>query len=143
MNFLAIDPGEKYCGVATKITASTKSSKELLSFLRANINCYDIVVVEEFRLYPWTAKAHVWSNMPVCKLIGKIEYICEENNIRIIYQPASIKKLPFVKKIIKECGLKFKSQHEKDAYMHLVYYLKEILDEEKDNYLNKNSRNIR
>jgi len=133
MNYLAIDPGEVYCGVVEAVgfkeyemgvKAHTWTPEHLLDYLLNSANYvinYDVVIIEEFRLYPWTAKSLIWSDMPVCKLIGKIEYICERNGIEVVLQKASIKKLPFVKKELK--GKKFKTQHEKDAYMHLVYYL--------------------
>jgi len=133
MNYLAIDPGEKHCGMAEAIGFKenemmcgeyTWTPKNLLDYLSDSgcVTNYDAIIIEEFRLYPWTAKSLIWSDMPVCKLIGKIEYICEKNGIKVVFQKASIKRLPFVKKELK--GKKFKTQHERDAYMHLVYYLK-------------------
>lgn len=104
MRILAIDPGHT-CGIAkVRIVRG-----QLWEPIRENVACVspghvytllerpmpgeiDVVVCEEFRLYPWLATHQAFSDFRTVKVIGVIEYLCAINNIAYYEQQAKIKK---------------------------------------------------
>lgn len=83
----------------------------------------DLIVYEEFKLYPWKAKQKSWSTFPTVEVIGVLKYIAEQKNVKIIGQGADTKTY-FDDKKLKWCGVyKGYSAHERDAIRHGLFYL--------------------
>jgi hypothetical protein len=99
--------------------------ERLLERLRGFPTAHTEVVVEEFRVYPHTATALIGSKLPTARLIGKIEYICQERGLPLIMQPAHILKamvsrLELNGKTLAAVQLK-EGGHAKDAEVHAYY----------------------
>lgn len=85
----------------------------------------DIIVMERFNLYPGKAASLSWNSFYPCEVIGVIRYCTLQYNIRLVEQAPSVKKYfggfeqdwDDLKSRIKT------TEHTKDAYMHLKYYL--------------------
>lgn len=107
-----------------------------------------VLVVEEFRLYPWMARTQGFSTFETCEVIGVLKYLAELNDIPIYMQKATIKKE--ARSIAEDTGWEMKvrslgsgkgkyrgpdfafptgPQHPRDALAHGVYWA----------YRNKNS----
>lgn len=89
---------------------------------------YDVVVVEDFRLYKTKATAQVNSRFPSSQLIGVIEYMTWERGYPIVFQLAAVRnRVQVPDDVLPELGGvtrggKPASQHRYDAYQHLRYY---------------------
>lgn len=137
MNILSIDPGETsgFC-IAKKVNELeyNKKDREIFErigekeryygfetiFYKFNI---DILVYEEFKLYPWKAKQKSWSTFPTVEVIGVLKYLAEKHDIKIIGQGADAKDF-FDNKKLKWIGLYDGfSAHERDAIRHALYYI--------------------
>jgi len=83
----------------------------------------DAVIVESFRLYQHRAKEQIGSDFPSSQVIGMIEMIAWQIGIldKVVYQPASnisrVQVLPEHKPSVAA------SEHARDAYRHLRYYI--------------------
>lgn len=130
MRVLVLDPGEStgwvfldengelFGGTANKCHLSVAQLFETFK--------PDTCVFERFNLYPSMAKSLAWNSFYPCEVIGVIRYICMVNNIRIIEQAPSIKKYAGG---FDSMWDEFKAnnkvtEHTKDAYLHLRYYLR-------------------
>lgn len=91
----------------------------------------DVVVYESFKLYPGKAKSLSWNSFYPCEVIGVIKYICMENAIPMEEQAPSVKKYAGgfrerwveLQQRLKDDGWPV-TEHVKDAYLHLEYYLR-------------------
>ena len=136
MNILAIDPGETsgFCIINSGELNYSDEDKNLVVYIgekklhkgfnkileKYNI---DLIIYEEFKLYPWKAKQKSWSTFPTVEVIGVLKYIADKNNVDIIGQGADAKEF-FDDKKLKWCGMyKGYSPHERDAIRHAFYYL--------------------
>ena len=90
----------------------------------------DVLVVEEFRLYPHKAKDQIWSTFPTCEMIGAIKYIHAKwgQGCKLAMQSATIKDPMFkqlrarkIKSQAKKQGVA--GQHVLDAECHGYYWL--------------------
>ena len=90
----------------------------------------DIVVLESFHLYPQMAKSLAWNSFYPCEVIGVIKYVCSDplNPIPIVEQAPSVKKyFGGFKMDWEELKDRCKgncTEHTKDAYMHLRYFMR-------------------
>lgn len=82
----------------------------------------ELIIMEDYRLYPWKAKEQSWSGFETVRIIGAVEYYAYLHNAKVVLQEPSIKGIGY-----KWAGLtKPKNHalsHETDAYVHGVYYL--------------------
>lgn len=120
---LAVDPGDRHCGLArfkvrpgstvddrwyAKLTWSTElTPRQLVAVMESQAwpdavladlpeqrpESIDVLVVEEFRLYPWMAREQGYSDFKTPRLIGKLELVAEWAGIPLYLQGASVKKL--------------------------------------------------
>lgn len=86
----------------------------------------DMVVCEEYVLYPWARKEQTWSDFPVPRMIGAIELVCQLEGYRLAMQtPADAKAFCTTTKL-QEWGY-FQSNdqgdHVNDAIRHGCYWL--------------------
>ena len=135
---IAFDPGEStgwaYIDENGTLTGGTLRGHlqvaEIIDIMRP-----DIIVFETFHLYPSMAKLLSWNSFYPCEIIGVIRYVGLNKSLPIVEQAPSIKKYAgpvetewFQLKIgnSKLC-LPFDNpvtEHTKDAYMHLKYYMR-------------------
>ena len=92
------------------------------------------VVFERFNLYPGMAKTLSWNSFYPCEVIGVIRYLCQSRKIPYTEQAPSIKKYSGGlddrwKQLRETCSV---TEHTKDAYLHLKYYLRNKLKKRAD-----------
>ena len=94
-----------------------------------------IVVMEDYTLYATKANSQINSRMETPKLIGVIEYYCEECEIPVVLQPAHLVKNRWTNDILVHKGYILKvsrqlrtiknkliDRHAVDAIRHAVHY---------------------
>lgn len=126
---LAVDPGDAHVGVAiwrpgNHTAALEHDADTWLPLFAAIAPHIDLVVVEEFRLYPGKAPALSWSPMKTAEMIGAMRWIAACNDLTLVLQGADI-KIPTRRQCIAR-GIQWKSRrsgHASDATLHLWYYL--------------------
>lgn len=79
-----------------------------------------MIVIEKFHLSPSKAKDLAWNTFHTCEVIGIVKLYAEKTHTPITLQTPSNKAFA---KIDDMCPLKC-SRHEKDAYLHLWYFLR-------------------
>lgn len=80
----------------------------------------DVVVIEQFRLYPAAAKHKVWSDFPTVEVIGVIKYCAELRDIPVIMQSAAdVKTINLV-----YTRQKRGDRHAYSALRHALLYLR-------------------
>jgi hypothetical protein len=83
-----------------------------------------VVVMEEYRIYPWRLKQHSLSNVPTLRLIGALQYILQTKGIPYHMQTAQQAKGFATDQRLKQWGMyPQKLRHARDAVRHAVYYL--------------------
>jgi len=84
----------------------------------------DLIVMEDWALYPWKLKELGWDKCRTARGIGAIELICRVSGIELVLQPAAIKK-GAVAAGAEELFLKplHENRHANDAIMHGVFYM--------------------
>lgn len=82
------------------------------------------VVCEDYRVYAHKLQQHSYSNIPTLRLIGAIEYVCNQSHLLLSLQMASLAKGFVTDKKLKEWGLyQIRQPHANDALRHACYYL--------------------
>jgi len=126
MRIMSFDPGESTGWIFVdggRLRGGTvvKDFQEIENL----INFYnpEVVVYESFRLYPGKANSMVWNDFYPVQVIGVILFICQQKKIPTVEQAASVKKFSggLDQRWI-DCKDP-KTEHTKDAYLHLKYYL--------------------
>jgi len=131
----AIDPGEVHCGTATFVGkdcfevqefSPARLFLELESLLRTDM--LDVVVMEEFRLYPGKANEQSFSQIKTVEVIGVIRYLVARwSGALLVQQPALIKKPTRAR--MKALGIgnravtERKGGHCADAVLHGQHYI--------------------
>jgi len=81
----------------------------------------DIIVYEDFWLFPHKAAAQIGSKMLAVGVIGVLQYTATMRGILIADQAASIKNV--AKKKFDTSSIHTTSEHIKDATLHGLYYI--------------------
>lgn len=97
---VAIDPGDGHNGVVTANVGpggvSVTRAKEINDRydLFTYIRYYDpeVLIIEEYRLYPWQARNQGFSEFPTAQIIGVLDYLAHENGLTLHKQKAAVKK---------------------------------------------------
>lgn len=85
----------------------------------------DIIVYENFKLYPQMAKSLAWNSFYPCEVIGVIRVAAMRWDIPIVDQAPSVKKYyggAGADWEIARVSCPTCTEHSKDAYMHLRYF---------------------
>ena len=78
-----------------------------------------IVVIEDYKIYGWKADSHSWSNLHTPKLVGLIEFFCDEMHIECTKQSAQTGKGFCTDEKLKEWGFyQTGLRHANDAIRH-------------------------
>jgi len=132
VTILGVDPGET-TGYALVTCGETMDTLEIVEhgvvvlwhglevlILQNNVN---VVVAEQFRLYPKLAKVQSFSTMVASRVLGAVEEITDRLCIPLKEQGANVGKNVHVPETIYEIVRKYKTAHEKDALKHAIAYL--------------------
>lgn len=119
---LGIDPGESHTGLCVirdgeaVFWSETERWQGIREFL--GTATIDVVVAEDFRLYPSKAKMQSGDQMWTARVLGAIQFMCEMYKIPFELQSASrIRSDPLVKDVKVA-----KSKHINDAAKHALAY---------------------
>lgn len=141
---LAIDPGEIHCGVAEfRFKQCTWASEMTPDLLYASMRrrarergyrrTYELVVIEEFRLYPWVMQQQGFSRIETVEVIGILKYLCGRWHVPVVMQGASVKKITEGQLRARGVTLRSvterKGGHAKDAELHGWHWI--LRNEEK------------
>lgn len=120
---LACDPGGENIGVAVFEQGNCVEQRTI----KGRLNFYnwlnaepvpDLVVVEDFKIFPRMAYKLILNGLEVVRCLGAIEKYCHEHDVPMIEQMSSIKTTGYM-----WAGLKNRHKHEEDAYVHGLHYL--------------------
>lgn len=98
--------------------------------VRAMAPQYDVVVVEDWRLYPHLAKSMIGSSFPSVQFIGMVRLSCWLSNTKIVTQGAGIKTTadkmmakvhPDLYELVTR-PVAHDDGHDQDAIRHLFYW---------------------
>lgn len=120
MNILAVDPGSRYTGIATRINGIYETV-ELLDYTvvwkLVAYTDFDLVLCENF-----TAVAIAKYGLTTVRIIGGIEALCLSKNIPFMTQQ-NVRRLKYkakAKEMIIAAKGKMIRDHEQDAMAHLL-----------------------
>lgn len=92
--------------------------------LSSRVASWELIVVEDWQLYPWKAEEMAWDKQLTVRGLGALQFIASALGRRCILQPAAIKKAA------KSAGAEelfarplHDNRHQNDAIMHGVHYL--------------------
>jgi len=128
---ISLDPGKStgitYWNYEARNLCLLKAEvlKNYLDYNWAKLRIFDLIIIEDFFLYPSKAQKLYFNKFPAVKVIGVVEYFAYKYKKEIIFQRAID-----VKKIVGNTVLKrFKcyttSPHTRDSARHAIsYFLK-------------------
>jgi hypothetical protein len=140
---LALDPGQTTGAAIGRVTVQDNLLADIELVLSTEVEWgrrfdgleylmnfipYNVVVVEDFRLYKTKATAQINSRFPSSQLIGVIEYLAWERNYPVVFQLAAVRNRVKVPTEVmanlggQTRGGKPANQHRYDSYQHLRYY---------------------
>ncbi len=79
------------------------------------------VVAEQYRLYPGRALAQSYSTMVAARVLGVIEYLCEQRVIPLVEQASSVGKSY---KLPPDLHRMFSNMHIRDCLRHAIAFLR-------------------
>jgi hypothetical protein len=135
-SILSVDPGERHCGMAefrdgACLSAWEMSPGEAIILVRSALRRghLEVLLVEQFRLYPWMADQQAFSSFKTVEVIGVLRYLwCEfGQDVTWVENPATIKKP--TKAILQARGVRSRAKelraggHALDAELHGYHYL--------------------
>ena len=79
------------------------------------------LVIEEYRIYPDKAMVHAGKTVPTAECIGAFKYIARRMKCNVIEQASSVKQTTAAMLRTRGVVLQGKSEHAKDAELHMWY----------------------
>lgn len=128
--WLTVDPGEdtgwqRWEGARPAAGGQTKGWEfvdQVAAWVRSGE--LELLVIEDWALYPWKVKDLAWDKCRTARIIGALTFICRDEGIPVLFQPASIKKTA------QKAGADHlyvtplhENRHQNDAIQHGIYYL--------------------
>jgi hypothetical protein len=84
----------------------------------------DVLIVENYRIYPWKLKQHSFSNVPTLQYIGAIRMAAQVRKIKVVFQMAQLAKQFCTDGKLRAWKLYNNGhKHANDAIRHGCYYL--------------------
>lgn len=87
----------------------------------------DVIVMENFRIYPSKAKSLIGDEMETSQVIGIVKYIAHKKQVPVILQMASQAKKAFPREKLERLGINPSQndevRHSGDAVKHLLYFI--------------------
>jgi hypothetical protein len=139
LRYIAIDPGETngiagynylgtvlWMGNSLDVIDSLKRSESTFWTPTTDMR----FIVENYRVYPGKALAHINSDVKTAQVIGAIKQYAKDRSIPVVLQPAHTKATGFAYLGVKEPSRSSPLSHAKVAHAHGTYWLVEnrILD---------------
>lgn len=133
MIILAFDPGETTGAVrlvtgGTWIWPPTVSSFDittlvgLIAWWRSSSDGVDLVIVEEFHLFPHKALAQIGSMFETVRVIGHLEILAYSSGLLVTYQLPSCQH-SWKDSTLKRLGFYLTSRHQRSALKHALHWL--------------------
>lgn len=124
--YLCIDPGE----TSGWATFKEDGSGDKFGEVRGREAIYSLLtkvqprtlIVEDFELFPWKSRDQAFSKFETVRVIGAIEFWAYVKGVSLILQMPNIKSIAYMWAGVQKAG-SHKDSHERDAYVHGVYYL--------------------
>lgn len=128
--WLTIDPGEDTGWQLWEGTDNTDGGQtkgwefvdQVAEWARAGE--LQLVVIEDWALYPWKLQDLGWDKCRTARFIGALTFICRDAGIPVVFQPASIKKTA------EKAGAdhlyvtpRHENRHQNDAIQHGIFYM--------------------
>jgi len=121
LHVVSIDPGDKHVGMCVWLGGQIEEAKTIEPLKMAEIIeviKFDMVVIEDFKLYPWLAQKQGFSAMKTPQLIGALKYLAHRNGSPVAMQPATIKRHAFERMDAQGFDMPKGGQHMRDAVAH-------------------------
>lgn len=143
MKLIGIDPGVTtgWASYDTERWSGLCGECRGLEDVRNVLDAYlpDVVVLEQFRLFPWKAKQQSWSNMPAAEISGIVDLWCRDHMVVLCRQTPGLRKT-VPNEWLKALGLWKPSRgkpHARDAAKHLASYIAQYRREDLKKALRK------
>lgn len=130
---MAIDPGGEHVGWArfdrlardARVNAGEVTPARILAQVFELVRHHPdtVLVIEEWRLYPQTARTQIGSDMPTSQLIGALRYIARAYGVEPVMQPADMRKVGTAWVREHRSGWAGTGDHAHDAESHGWAYL--------------------
>ncbi len=126
VKYLGVDPGisNGVCGYNARYYLAfmwTINESDMNDFLE-QFDMIDTCVIENYTLYPNKAQAQIYSDMVTSRVIGRFEGWTARKGIRLVKQPASLKKVGYAWIGQKQPSKSDPQNHAKDAHVHFMYW---------------------
>jgi hypothetical protein len=126
VKYLGVDPGKAngVCGYNSQYFLAfmwTIQEDDILDFLNQFENV-DTCVIENYSLYPNKAMQQVYSDMVTSRVIGRFEGWAARKEVKLVKQPANIKKVGYAWIGQKQPSKSDPQNHVKDANVHFMYW---------------------
>ena len=131
----AIDPGGTtgiayFKGIELQYSRQVKSGEDVpkaaLEIRELMRECDPhVAVMEDYRIYKWKKDDHTWSSLFTPRLIGAVEFICEDGwHVPLVKQMAQQPKQFVTDDKLMAWGLYSRGeQHARDAVRHACYHI--------------------
>jgi len=94
------------------------------SILYEKLRCCDLIVYENYILYPWKAKQQYFKEFPASEVIGVLKLLAEKEKIKLIKQSAKEGKFYWNDNKLAKAGYYINNKHIRDSVRHVLHYLK-------------------
>lgn len=134
MRILAVDPG-KTCGAVYTTIYNGELHIPATRWESVSWNNWarwfylvdhwepDVVICEDFKLFPHKRQQQTGSKFPTVKVIGALEMLCWSTGVEFVLQEPHLKEVYSTKRL-KSFDLYIPgSKHRNDAMRHLLWYL--------------------
>ena len=92
--------------------------------LYEKLRCCDLIVYENYILYPWKAKQQYYKEFPASEIIGVLKLLSEKEKIKLVKQSAKEGKFYWTDSKLTKAGYYITNRHIRDSIRHVLHYLK-------------------
>lgn len=130
---LAVDPGDKHVGWASwdrgardaGEVAAAEAIEKVDGLLREHAALTRLLIIEEFRLYPWKAASLSFARMATSEMVGALKYLAATAGVPWVEQGASVMQPTLAQARQRGTLLPAAAagRHAAAAELHLLHYL--------------------